>query len=126
MGSSDSVNKKTKPVSKRCIAGFLLSCLGAAAFYVLATYSSYFSPELRMSCLYLIPVELLAAIALSISGTVYASRYHYRFRVLGILGTIISAIALLIALGILLFSVFHERPPQPPEELILMISGFCR
>ena len=118
MGLSDSNNNKTKPapVSKQCVAGFVLACVGAASFYILYAYGSshILSTDLKLSGMLLITIELLAAFVLSTRGVVSAGTYHYRFRMLGILGVVISAVPLLIALGLLLLMLFHERPPQPP------------
>lgn len=113
----DTSNKQPVQISKRCITGFVMSCLGLISAIVFKFAGPYIDTnDMWGSVLILISIWILISFIVSVGGVADAFRYHKRFRVLGVFGTVISGVILSIVLLLFLAVIFHESPPQPPPS----------
>ena len=109
-------------ISVRCLAGFILSCLGVIAVFVIQFLGE--GLMIQSAIEYSIPAYILIVIAeivsliLSITGVVTASRKHLKLRALGVAGIVISGVFLqIVAAVFLMFTLgFRESPPVAPES----------
>ena len=113
------ISEQTTPkakISKLCLAGFIMSSLGAVSFFGFVFLGAYHveSYVVELAVTFFIAVELLIAFIVSVKGVVSASLNRYRFRFLGVFGILLSGIPLTIAMHYLPLLIFHESPPSPP------------
>ena len=101
-----------KPVSKACVIGFALACIG-----LITIFSMMFWVRTEDVLIWTIVGAVIAEVGaqvLSLIGVITASVKHRRFRGLGIAGIVISEIIIrLVIFGVLGVLLFHESPPQP-------------